>query len=121
MRLAIPKTSAWYAGLALAAAVAVPVAAQEQAAYARSLAANCFACHGTDGRSVDGIPPSIAGQNKDYMLQVMKDFKANKRPATVMSQQARGYTDEQLELIAGYFAGMKPGSAAPAPSARGGI
>ena len=120
MKSAIPRTGAWCAGLALAAAVAVPVAAQDQANYARSLAANCFACHGTDGRSVGGVPPSIAGQNKDYMLQVMKDYKANKRPATVMSQQARGYTDEQLELIAGYFAGMKPGSAAPAPSAHSG-
>jgi cytochrome c553 len=120
MKSAIPRSGAFCAGLALAAAVAVPVSAQDQATYARSLAANCFACHGTDGRSVGGIPPSIAGQNKDYMLQVMKDYKANKRPATVMHQQARGYTDEQLELIAGYFAGMKPGSAAPAPSARSG-
>jgi cytochrome subunit of sulfide dehydrogenase len=120
MKSAIPRTGAWCAGLALAAAVAVPVAAQGQANYARSLAANCFACHGTDGRSVGGIPPSIAGQNKDYMLQVMKDYKAGKRPATVMHQQAKGYTDEQLELIAGYFAGMRPGSADPAPSARGG-
>ena len=117
MRSAIPRTGAWCAGLALAAAVAVPVAAQDSANYARSLAANCFACHGTDGRSVGGVPPSIAGQNKDYMLQEMKDFKANKRPATVMHQQARGYTDEQLELIAGYFAGIKPSSAPSAPFA----
>jgi cytochrome c553 len=120
MKSAIPGAGAWCAGLVLAAAVAVPVAAQDKAAYARSLAANCFACHGTDGRSVGGIPPSIAGQNKDYMLQTMKDYQANKRPATVMHQQARGYTDEQLELIAGYFAGMRPGQAAPAPSVAGG-
>lgn len=110
---------AWLAPALLAAGIAGPAHAQD-ATYARSLAANCFACHGTDGRSVGGVPPSIAGQSKDYMLQVMKDFKANKRPATVMNQQARGYTDEQLELIAGYFAGMKAGSADPAPSARGG-
>jgi len=105
--------------LALVAAGFAGGAAAQDAAYARNLAANCFACHGTDGRSVGGVPPSIAGQNKDYMLQVMKDFKAGKRPATVMHQQARGYTDEQLELIAGYFAAMKPGSANPAPAARG--
>ena len=103
----------------LAVGIAGPAHAKD-ANTARGLAANCFACHGTDGRSVGGVPPSIAGQNKDYMLQVMKDFKAGKRPATVMHQQARGYTDEQLELIAGYFAGMKPGSADPAPAARGG-
>ena len=31
------------------------------AQYARSLAATCFTCHGTEGRSVNGVPPSLAG------------------------------------------------------------
>jgi cytochrome c553 len=44
----------------------------------------------------------------------MKDFQAGKRPATIMHQHAKGYTDAQLELIAGYFASVKPGPAAPA-------
>ena len=37
-----------------------------------------------------------------------------------MHQHAKGYTDEQLELIAGYFAGVKAGAGAAAPAARGG-
>jgi cytochrome c553 len=87
--------------------------------HARSLAATCFTCHGTAGRSVGGNPPSLAGQNKEYMLQQLRDFKAGKRPATIMHQQAKGYTDEELEIIAGYFAGVKAGSAAPgAPAPR---
>jgi cytochrome c553 len=89
-------------------------------AYARSLAATCFACHGTDGRSVGGVPPGLAGQNRDYLLQQMKDFKAGKRPATIMHQHAKGYTDEQLALIAGYFASIAPGAGVAAPAARGG-
>lgn len=99
-----------------AAGLAFSAAAQD-ADYVRSLAATCFTCHGTDGRSVDGIPPSIAGGNKAYLLQQMKDFKSGKRSSTVMGQQAKGYTDEQLELIAGYFASQKAGSGAPAPRA----
>jgi sulfide dehydrogenase cytochrome subunit len=35
------------------------------------------------------------------------DFKAGKRPATIMHQLAKGYTDEQLADIAGYFAAQK--------------
>jgi sulfide dehydrogenase cytochrome subunit len=101
----------------LALGVAAPASAQDPQ-VARSLAATCFTCHGTDGRSVGGVPPSLAGQQKDYLLQQMKDFKAGKRPSTIMQQHAKGYTDEQLELIAGYFAAVKPGPAAPA--ARGG-
>ena len=106
----------WCAACALAAGVAAPAMAQD-AVYARNLASTCFTCHGTDGRSVGGIPPSLAGQDKNYLLQAMKDFKAGKRPATLMHQQAKGYTDEQLEAIAGYFAGVKAGPGAAAPAA----
>ena len=113
------RLSAIGAAIALAAGAAAPAMAQDPV-YARSLASTCFTCHGTDGRSVGGVPPSLAGQDKNYLLQALKDFKAGKRPATLMHQQAKGYTDQQLELIAGYFAGVKPGPAAAAPAARGG-
>jgi cytochrome c553 len=100
----------------LAAGVSLPASAQDAAA-ARSLAAACFTCHGTDGRSVGGVPPSLAGQDKNYLLQTMKDFKAGKRPATIMHQQAKGYTDQELEVIAGYFASLKSGQGTMAPAA----
>ena len=103
----------------IAAGLAAPAEAQNPA-QARSLAATCFTCHGSDGRSVGGVPPSLAGMNKDYLLQQMKDFRDGKRPATIMHQHAKGYTDQQLEAIAGYFAGVKAGPATPAPAARGG-
>ena len=78
----------------------------------------CFTCHGTDGRSVDGVPPSLAGQNRDYLLKQMQEFRDGKRPATIMHQHAKGYTDEQMALIAGYFSAVTPGRAAAAPAAR---
>lgn len=92
---------------ALMAGTAGLVQAQDPNA-ARALAATCFTCHGTEGRSVGGVPPSLAGQGRVSLLQQLKDFKEGKRPATVMHQQAKGYTDAQLELIAGYFASIKP-------------
>jgi sulfide dehydrogenase cytochrome subunit len=104
---------------ALCAAIATPALAQSPEAV-RSLASTCFTCHGTDGRSVGGVPPSLAGQNRDYLLQQMREFKAGKRPATIMHQHAKGYTDRQLELIADYFSKVSPGPAAAAPAARGG-
>ncbi|MGH9576352.1 MAG: c-type cytochrome [Terriglobales bacterium] len=105
------------AAVLLAAGYAGGAAAQE-AVYARNLASICFTCHGTDGRSVGGIPPSLAGQDKNHLLLQLKDFKAGKRPATLMHQQAKGYSDQQLEAIAGYFAGTTKGPAAAAPAAR---
>lgn len=103
--------------LLVAGCGAYGLASGQDVTYARSLAATCFTCHGTDGRSVGGVPPSLAGQNKDYLLRQLKDFKAEKRPATIMHQQAKGYSDRELELIAGYFASMKAGPAAAAPAA----
>ena len=101
----LPK-GVWCAAV-LAASAAVPAQAQDPHA-ARALAATCFTCHGTDGRSVDNVPPSLAGQGKATLYQQLKDFKEGKRPATVMHQHAKGYSDAQLELIAGYFASVKP-------------
>jgi cytochrome c553 len=77
----------------------------------RSLAANCFTCHGTNGNSAGGVPPSLAGRDRSELFQTMKDFQSGKRPATIMHQQAKGYTDQQLQLIAAYFATQKPAPA----------
>lgn len=100
------------------ALLAAPARAQDPNA-ARNLSAPCFTCHGTDGHSVGGIPPSLAGQSKDYLVKQMMDFKAGRRPATIMQQQARGYTDEQIEIMAKYFSSLKPGQGTPAPGAGG--
>lgn len=107
-----------FIAVGLAGCVWTQAATAADPVYARSLAATCFTCHGTDGRSVDGVPPSLAGQNRDYLLKQMQEFREGKRPATIMHQHAKGYTDEQLALIAGYFASVAPGRAAAAPAAR---
>ena len=97
----------WIYGLVLAAAALAP-AVHAQDNTARSLAATCATCHGTEGRSVGGVPPSLAGQDRQVLLQALRDFRDGKRPATVMHQQAKGYTDAQFELLAAYFAAVKP-------------
>jgi cytochrome c553 len=96
---------------AAACTIAAHPAFAQDANAGRDLAAACFTCHGTNGNSVQGVPPSLAGRNSAELLQAMKEFQSGKRPATVMHQQARGYTDPQLQLIAAYFASVKPGPA----------
>ncbi len=70
---------------------------------ARNLAANCANCHGTNGKSVAEVP-SLAGAPANVTIQKMKDYRDGKLPATIMHQLAKGYTDEQIALIADYFA-----------------
>lgn len=69
----------------------------------RNLAATCSNCHGTDGRSVGGID-SLAGQPKDTLVRKMTEFRNGSRSATIMHQIAKGYTEQQIDLIAAYFA-----------------
>ena len=44
--------------------------------------------------------PPLAGQPKETLLASLKAFKEGRRPATIMTQLAKGYTDEQLAQIA---------------------
>lgn len=93
--------------MAAAIAVAAPAHAQGDATRARDLAATCANCHGTGGKA-QGAVPAIAGQPKADLVQKMNDFRDGKRPATIMHQLAKGYTPEQVDLIAGWFAQQKP-------------
>jgi len=72
----------------------------------RNLAAACANCHGTNGVSRQGMP-NLAGQQRAYLVQQMQDFKTGKRPATIMHQLAKGYSDEQIEALAAYFSAQK--------------
>ena len=87
------------AALALAAAAAH---AQETPAV-RSLAATCANCHGTDGHSATKEVASLAGLQKDYIVAQMKAFRDGTRPATIMHQLAKGYSDPQIDQLADYF------------------
>jgi len=90
-------------GLPALALACLPFAATAgEDIQARSLAANCTSCHGPGGVSTGGIP-SLAGRPKQALLESLQGFKAGTRPATVMHQHAKGYTDAELEVLADYF------------------
>jgi cytochrome subunit of sulfide dehydrogenase len=92
--------------VALACAGAFPVMAQNQEAlYVQGLAATCANCHGTQGKATIGSAvPALAGMPREYLATQLKAFKAGTRPATIMHQLAKGYSDAQIEQIAAYFA-----------------
>lgn len=98
------NTTALTTALALLCApafAAPPVSAGER------LAATCTACHGTRGNTVGTALPPLAGQPEATLLASLKAFKDGSRPATIMTQLAKGYTDEQLAQIAAWFAAQR--------------
>jgi cytochrome c553 len=89
-------------------ATAAPVAAQgSDPNLGRNLAATCANCHGTNGVSV-GEVESLAGKPKDELVRKMQEFKTGAKPGTIMPQLAKGYTDDQIQVLAGWFAAQKP-------------
>jgi len=65
------------------------------------LAAPCFACHGVDGVGAGDIPRlDVEAQRIEVK---MIDFKDPDARGTIMPRIARGYTAEEIELIADYL------------------
>lgn len=84
------------------------LAQNADALYIRSLSATCANCHGTNGKATDGSAVvGLAGVPADYIVAQMNAFKSGTRPATIMHQIAKGYSDAQIAQIAAYFAAQK--------------
>jgi cytochrome c553 len=94
--------------LAAAPLAAAPLAAQSQtpAPTGRDLAAACAICHGTNGVSA-GITATLAGQPREALVRSMSELRDGKRPATIMHQIGKGYSDAQIDALAAFFAAQK--------------
>jgi len=95
--------NAWIVAAACAATWAPAAALAQDAHLARNLAATCANCHGTNGHARGDMKP-LAGLAAEKIIAAVGDYKSGAQPATIMHQIAKGYTDEQIKLIAGYFA-----------------
>lgn len=97
-----------FAAHALAAlALAAPAAQAQDLNLARNLAATCANCHGTNGNARGDMKP-LAGLSAEKIIAAVADYKSGNQPATIMHQISKGYSDEQIKLIAAYFAAQKP-------------
>ena len=98
----------WRRGLVGAAWTIIATGAFAQdapALRARSLAATCAQCHGTDGRAADGSAvPGLAGMPAATLIEQMNAFKSGARSGTVMPQLAKGFSEAQIAQLAAWFA-----------------
>lgn len=90
-------------GLVLLSLLTATVSAQNASTQAQRLAASCASCHGTNGVPAGGKIPRLAGQSKEAIVSKFQAFKAGTAQATIMHQLAKGYTDEQIVLMAEFF------------------
>ena len=70
-------------------------------------ASTCVACHGQNGISVSPNWPTLAGQYEDYLRHALNQYRDGTRKNAVMAQMAAPLTDEDVRLLASYYAGLK--------------
>lgn len=106
-------TAAWMVALCATLPVHAQMAGTAGAAgaadpnLARNLAATCANCHGTNGNARGDMKP-IAGVSAEKLIAMLDDYRNGNQPATIMHQIVKGYTPEQIKLIAGHFAAQQP-------------
>ena len=103
----IPRVAQAASALFTTLALATPGALAQDLNLARNLAATCANCHGTNGNARGEMRP-LAGVSAERIVAAMADYKNGNQPATIMRQISKGYTDEQIKLVAAYFAAQKP-------------
>ena len=77
------------------------------AAAGKAKSGVCAACHGADGNAPNPVWPNLAGQNAQYLVKQLKDFKSGARKNPLMSPQAMPLSDQDMENLAAYFSSQK--------------
>jgi cytochrome c553 len=93
--------------LGFALSVSLPVHASGNYEAGKAKSTTCAGCHGADGVSTVSSFPKLAGQNRDYLHQALKDYKAGKRKNPIMSEQAKNLSDADMLDLAKYFSQQK--------------
>ncbi len=73
----------------------------------QKLSQTCMACHGPDGNSPAPDFPKIAGQHYDYLVKVLKDYKAGTRKSPIMAPMVANLTPRDIEDLAAYYSSQK--------------
>lgn len=66
----------------------------------------CTACHGANGISVNAMWPTLAGQYEDYLLRSLNSYRDGSRADAVMGAQAALIAEEDVALLAKYYASL---------------
>ena len=90
-------------GLASASAIAADTVEAGDPEAGKEKSTICAACHGADGNSLNPVWPSIAGQHVKYLTQQLEYFKGGDRNNVLMSAQAVGLSEQDIQDLAAYY------------------
>ena len=92
--------------------VQVPVARDKatngDAVAGEPLSGKCGGCHGKQGHSADEKTPSLAGQDAQYLVKTMKNYRDGGRAHAEMKTMLTGVKDPALANIAAFYVVQAP-------------
>lgn len=101
-------TALLLAGLACVASTAL---AKGDPAQGRLDVYSCHGCHGIPGYEATYPQyhvPRIAGQNEQYIIDALNEYRSGARKYASMHAQASSLTDQQIADIAAYLSSLAP-------------
>lgn len=66
-------------------------------------AASCTGCHPASSRVTSPVP-RLSGLDRAAIVRAMQDFRSGQRTGTVMDRIAKGFTDDEIQAIAAWYA-----------------
>ncbi|MFZ5476201.1 MAG: c-type cytochrome [Myxococcota bacterium] len=87
--------------MTFAATAATPPS--DDAAEGAAKAAVCGGCHGVDGNSVVPNFPKLAGQQREYLVKQLVDFKSGARVDAMMAGMVAGLSEDDIRAITAYY------------------
>ena len=97
----IESIAAWYS-------VQQAGAALDRDEPVRTMAAKCDRCHGPEAQNTAIAVPSLSGQNRDYLVRVMMQYRDDNRGSSMMHKMSSGFSDPMIEALADHYAAKSP-------------
>jgi cytochrome c553 len=88
--------------------VATVAAITDEAIAGKAKSAVCASCHGADGNSLVPMYPKLAGQNGEYTVKQLIEFKSGVRKNPIMAGMVAGLSEQDMAELGAYFAIQKP-------------
>lgn len=95
------------AAIALATLASLPAQAGDAAKGKEKAATVCAACHGPDGNSQTPDFPRLAGQQEDYLVKALQDYKSGNRKNPIMAPQAEALSKADMADLAAWFSSQQ--------------
>ena len=83
-----------------------PIGAADLAAGKSKAETVCQTCHGMDGRGISAMVANIGGQQKQYLVKQLGDYRTGRRQHQQMSIIVQMLSDEDIDNVTEWYSSI---------------